>query len=99
MHKILIGSLRSNAKTKKGLHIRCDRLSPLGNPFPIGINNSRTDSIKAYADNWNELIANSKAAAYFNFIKEQSKKRDIVLMCWCAPLACHCDIIKAKLEE
>lgn len=96
---IKVGSLRKSAKKEKGLHIRCDRVSPLGNPFPIGINRDRIKSIKAYADNWDELIANPKAAAYFNFIKEQSEKRDIVLMCWCAPLACHCDVIKAKVES
>jgi len=94
---INIGSLRKNAKKEKGLHIRCDRASPLGNPFPA--NMGREKCIQAFADNWDKLMLNPKAKSYFAFIKKQSAKRDIVLMCWCAPLACHCDIIKAKLEE
>ena len=97
MFNIEVGSMRAKAKAYSGVQIRCDRMSPLGNPFGIAV--GRAKCIEKYEANWDYMMQNSEAKKHFEFIKEQHKCSNIVLLCWCKPLACHCDIIKSKVLE
>jgi len=98
MNKIYIGSLRKGSEKFNALNIKCDRSTPLGNPYHI-TTMGRDECIKAYADNWDNMIKQPKQLGYFRMLKKAHKEGDIALMCWCKPHACHCDVIKSKLEE
>lgn len=102
--------------TKHG--IRCDRATPVGNPFEMRGEAERDLVIKGFrkylylvAMTWEdpEFAANKVAqqlglkisktwkppqqevvASELSKIQEQE---DAVLLCWCAPKPCHCDII------
>ena len=66
------------------------RPSKFGNPFSIGIDGNRTQVIQQYKE-------------YF-YANEELQKAAIAeltghdLECWCAPLACHGDVIKEFLD-
>lgn len=65
--------------------IYCGRGGPWGNPFVIGKDGSRTEVINKYR-NW----INTQPALIF------AAKCDLVgrdLICWCAPYACHADVL------
>lgn len=64
--------------------VRIDRLTKWGNPFKIGKDGTREEVIekyRAYIQTRPDLLA---------AIPSLKGKR---LMCWCAPLACHGDIL------
>lgn len=61
------------------------RPSPFGNPFVIGRDGSREDVIRKY-EAW--LMAQPGLVAR---AKEELRGRDLV--CWCAPRACHADVL------
>lgn len=79
--------------------------SALGNKFVIGKDGSREEVIQKYRkwlwqevqkgikgeDNkvWDELMA---------LLKHFKSGKEINLMCYCKPLACHGDIVKSCLE-
>lgn len=61
------------------------RPSPYGNPFVIGRDGSRDEVIAKYRA-W--LMAKPELVAQ---AKRELKGK--VLACWCAPLACHADVL------
>lgn len=67
------------------------RPSKWGNPFVIGKDGSREEVIEKYK-RW--LLGQPSLVA-------QAKKelRGKSLVCWCAPLACHADILKGVANE
>jgi Domain of unknown function (DUF4326) len=120
---IRVGNLRDMCEG-----IRCDRLSPLGNPFVMltrGDEEQRKLVIQCYA-RYLHLVANlgtepneavktvfrwEKAKGNYVMVSSNilppkatfmaeldriaglAKEKDITLLCWCYPLACHCDRI------
>ena len=76
--------------------VRIDRRSPWGNPFVIGGKPplSRADVIRMFAY-W---VTGPDAEAVWirEHVHELRGKR---LGCWCAPLACHGDVLAAMAEE
>lgn len=64
--------------------VYCGRPSPFGNPFMIGRDGSRTDVIAKY-EAW--LTRQPALLARLPSLKGHD------LVCWCAPLPCHCDIL------
>jgi hypothetical protein len=79
------------------------RPSPLGNPFVIGRDGDRDEVIAKYYD-WliNILMTDLGNPA----AKELTRLRgiyedmgELTLVCWCAPQACHGDVIKHIIEE
>ena len=61
------------------------RPSKFGNPFEIGKDGDREEVIRKYKEwilNQPELVEDAK---------RELKGKDLV--CWCAPLACHGDIL------
>ncbi len=84
------------------------RPSPLGNPFThlearsraevrVG---SRAEAIARYGS-WldEQLAAATPARAVYERLLSQARRGDLTLVCWCAPLSCHGDVLKARLER
>ncbi len=63
--------------------VYCGRRSPYGNPFIAGTHGSREHVIKRFVE---EVLPDL----------DVSKLRGKDLVCWCAPLPCHCDHILVK---
>lgn len=69
-------------KSKYDVYI--GRPSKWGNPFEIGRDGSRTDVIKKYR----EWILTQP-----NLLGELNELKGKTLGCWCAPAACHGDVL------
>lgn len=91
-------------------NFRCYRPFVLGNPYShltvdktkaIYKVSTREDAIKAY-DHYFDLMyrSNLKFKKVVDIMYERYKTgEDVFLECYCKPQACHCDIIKEKLEK
>jgi len=73
--------------------------SPLGNPFPVP-QFSRQEALERYED-WldDQLTRDTPARREFERLVALARVGDVTLLCWCAPRACHADIIKARIEK
>ena len=78
------------------------RYSLLGNPFKIGIDGDRAEVCRLYKE-WfdmrvksNDLLHMETLNTLVKHYREHGKMR---LFCWCAPLQCHAETIKAYIEE
>jgi hypothetical protein len=85
----------------------------LANRFRIGLNGSREQCIDAYrfwlrrmykAGRWHQAhgIESYQRLVYEELMKLVEMYRrgeDIILICWCAPLTCHGDVIKDAIEK
>ena len=69
---------------KAAYDVYIGRPSKWGNPFVIGKDGSREEVIEKYK-NW--LLNNKVLMAALPQLKGQ------ILGCWCAPLACHGDVL------
>lgn len=69
--------------------VRIDRVTPWGNPFVIGRDGDRDAVISEYLE-W--VLTSEDGAA--PWIREHVHElRGKTLGCWCAPQACHGDIL------
>lgn len=79
------------------------RPSPLGNPFAIGRDGTREEVIAKYSEWLTRAISpgvNRAARDEFTRLWRKAKAgEDLTLVCWCAPKACHGDVIKQRLES
>lgn len=76
------------------------RGSPLGNPYRLNKGDKREDVIARYAE-WldNELEdPTSPASVELARLTEIAQAGALILLCWCAPLSCHGDVVKARIE-
>ncbi len=96
-------------KGKDGTHVYIGRTmprrpgSPLGNPFkPRSYTDpeARQDCLDLYRD-WLAKQELSRSAAWYELqrLAEIAKTEDLYLVCWCAPMECHGDVIKAEIEK
>lgn len=78
------------------------RKSPLANTFKIGVDGDR-DYVIAMYQRWlrNKVLHGDRAV-----LDELARLASIVertghltLVCWCAPLPCHADVIKLAIEK
>ena len=76
------------------------RPSILGNPFVIGKDGSRVEVVRKYSEWFYEQLGSNRA-----LIEEIERlqyhykiNKQLTLVCWCAPLECHGDVIKEYLE-
>lgn len=77
-----------NKKTDKNIPtaaVYCGRPSKWGNPFTIGKDGSREDVIIKYR-NWI-----SHQEDIWSEAREELRGKDLI--CWCAPLPCHCHVL------
>jgi len=77
--------------TSTGLYVRIDRHSTWGNPFKCPADGDRDTVIRNYTEHYLPYKPSL-----------QGKRRDLrgkALGCWCAPEACHGDVLKRWCEE
>lgn len=77
---------------------RCQ--SPLHNPFALNVESDRQQVVDRFRE---YIFTKIKAgdpviASELKRLKTLSTEGDLVLVCWCAPKACHGDVIKEILE-
>lgn len=77
------------------------RPTPLGNPFEIGKDGTREEIIAKYKTwlLWQMNSDNPFVIMEINNIAKIANMRNVNLQCWCAPEACHADVIKHVIEE
>lgn len=72
--------------------------SALGNPFRITKQQDRAAVIALYRGwlrrRWQDVDVQNAVLR----IKRAARKGDVALVCWCAPLPCHADVIRELLE-
>ena len=71
--------------------------SPLGNPY----RGERAQAIAQYRKLlWGAIKAGKGAMydAFIELVKRYEQGEELVLGCWCAPLACHGDVLKGGIE-
>jgi len=94
---------------KPGTHIYIGRKTPnrpgslLGNPFkPKSYTDeqARQECLNLYRD-WLKRQELSRSEAWYELrrLAEIAKTENLYLACWCAPLNCHGDILKAEIER
>lgn len=90
-----------NQKTYKGEGFRIGRPTPLGNPFKIDAENSRNKVIEQYRGWLLEKLDsdNPTSRMFVTLLDELQDNECIILICHCAPLRCHGDVIKEFLLE
>ena len=69
---------------KDNYDIYCGRPSIWQNPYKIGEHGTRKQVIEKYKK---YLLANQE------LLDKIHELRGKVLGCWCAPMACHCDVL------
>ena len=75
--------------------VKIDRTTVFGNPFKIGKDCSRDESIEKYRTYFYERIR-----ADINFkMRVESLKGKKVFACWCAPERCHGEVIEEYLNN
>ena len=76
------------------------RPSPLGNPFTIGRDGTRDEVIAKYRTWLNDRLHDEDTTASDELMRlcKLAEVGDLTLVCWCAPLPCHGDVIKNAIE-
>lgn len=74
--------------------------SPLGNPYKIGPDGDREQVIYQYRE-WLEVqvYINNAVRSELRRLVDLARRRDVTLLCWCAPLPCHGDVVKEFIEQ
>ncbi len=87
---------------KQEADFKCDRPSPLGNPFYMRSEHERHTVCNQYETLFQKYLNPDLAPVgwleYLDKILQAAKEKNITLGCWCAPKRCHCDTIKTYLE-
>ena len=77
------------------------RPNPLGNPFVIERDGTRDEVIVKYRT-WLYAVAktDTRVRAVLNALLQIAETNEAIrLVCWCAPLPCHGDVIAEWLHE
>ena len=92
---ITVGNKQHGAR---GIYV--GRPSPLGNPFAMHGEATRAQVIRDYEDWLAEQLMDSRSAASreIHRLAALARTQDLCLVCFCAPKACHADIIKRTIE-
>lgn len=92
----------------QGISMYIGRPSTLGNPFTHLEEKTlacykvktREEAVENYREYFYAMLGTEyKFKLAIDWIEEKSKKGDVHLVCWCAPLPCHGDIIKEYLDS
>ena len=70
------------------------RKTPFGNPFEIGKHGDRAEVIEKFRHYFYHRIKTDE-----QFKKDVLQLRGKHLLCWCAPLPCHGEVIREWLEQ
>lgn len=77
------------------------RPSVLGNPFVMTSEAQRTEVIAKYRKYFEQKVATREPRFMeaLDALVELARKHDVVLGCFCAPRACHGDVIKEYIDR
>jgi hypothetical protein len=80
--------------------VKVDRSTVLGNPFEITPECDRYQSIAQYRVWLWERMREKKAVwlKLLELVRIYQATDELVLGCWCAPLKCHAEVIRAAIE-
>lgn len=82
---------------RRGEYVGCPSL--LGNPYQLGKDGTRLEVIQKYRCwLWGQLKQKGLVHAKLIKLRNQASVSDLTLICWCAPLPCHAEVIKSCLE-
>ena len=107
---IIVYNRKTETHSDSPNNFRCYRPFVLANPYthlPVEKTKAiykvatRDDAVKAY-DHYFDLMyrSNVRFKRVVDIIYERYKSgEDVFLECYCKPEACHCDVIKEKLEK
>jgi hypothetical protein len=97
-----------NVKKFKGQYVYCGRASasrrfgasPLANPFPLRDEADRALILAKYKRWFDSRVQDGDGAVADALAQllSMASRGDLNLGCYCAPKACHCDVIKEFLE-
>lgn len=73
--------------------VYCARPTQFGNPFTIGKDGTREEVIEKYRVHFYKKLKDPK------FKEAIMKLKGQVLLCFCYPLDCHCNVIADYLNE
>ncbi len=92
---ITVGNKQRGAR---GIYV--GRPSPLGNPFAMQGEATRSAVIRDYEDWLAEQLLDPCSAASIELhrLAALARKQDLCLVCFCAPKACHADMIRRTIE-
>lgn len=71
----------------------------LGNPFALTNEAYRDEVIARYRVYFEKRLADPIFIAVLEGLETRDRKGDLVLGCFCAPRACHGDVIKEYLDR
>ena len=107
---IIVYNRKTETHSDSPNNFRCYRPFALANPYthlPVEKTKAmykvatRDDAVKAF-DHYFDLMyrSNVRFKRVVDIIYERYKSgEDVFLECYCKPEACHCDVIKEKLEK
>jgi hypothetical protein len=110
--KVMVREMVLNVKNKRThkpevgkVDIYCGRGSVLGNPYTHKegttakyIVESRDEAVEAYRAYFVEQVRfNAEFVNELRRIYRIARKQEVNLVCYCAPLNCHCNVIRAFL--
>ena len=99
---IRIVNLRSYELHDNEVLVRIDRTSVLGNPFVLRNECDRSACIAKYKQYFKATFKSSENVHFLRELRrifELALEKDIALACWCAPKACHGDVIASFLND
>jgi hypothetical protein len=97
--KITIGRARRGLGSLLPGQVYVGRPSPLGNPYALGRDGSREQVIARYRRwLWAQLqTPGSAQERELRRLLAQARSGDLELLCWCAPLPCHAEVVRSAL--
>lgn len=78
------------------------RPTALGNPFLLGRDGNREEVIDEYSEWLNVMLQDPDSEQSRELGKLMASAREheeLTLVCWCAPAACHADVVREVLTE
>ena len=97
--KITIGRARRGIGSLLPGQVYVGRPSPLGNPYALGRDGSREQVIAQYRRwLWAQLQSpGSPQERELRRLLGLARSGELELLCWCAPLPCHAEVVRSAL--
>ncbi len=92
-----------NLRSNQPYDFRCDRKSPVGNPYTMHNESERDKVCEQYESLFDQTMHDDtlddntvgKFRAYIQRIVDfHNQHGHVTLACWCSPKRCHCETIK-----
>lgn len=74
------------------------RPSPLGNPYAIGRDGDRDTVVAKYRRWLHANLDTREVRLALHDLLANARQGPLELVCWCAPQACHADVIRSCLQ-